>query len=115
VVEGARLESEAGQPHGFTSTRLNAHAISDLASQNDHPVCVRKPRCESRFWGPRITVLSQSVFSLGAIHERPPGHDPGRLLCTCRQPTAPRGQFSQRTRMGTANKLSPNRTADAPS
>lgn len=30
-------------------------------------------------------------------------------------PTAPRGQFSQRTRMGTANKLSPNRTADAPS
>jgi hypothetical protein len=30
VVEGARLESEAGQQHRSTARHLNAHAISDL-------------------------------------------------------------------------------------
>ena len=36
VVEGARLENEAGQPHQATSTSVNAHALSDLTFQNDH-------------------------------------------------------------------------------
>ena len=49
VVEGARLESEAGERHQATPKRVNAHAISDLTFQNDHSVCVRKPRCSSRF------------------------------------------------------------------
>ena len=49
VVEGARLESEAVQRHQATPKRLNAHAISDLTFQNDHSLCVRKPRCSSRF------------------------------------------------------------------
>jgi hypothetical protein len=48
VVEGARLESEAGQLHVVTPKRLNAHAFSDLTFHNDHWVCVRKPRCSSR-------------------------------------------------------------------
>src|SRR5436189_6188012 len=45
VVEGARLENEAGQRHEATSTSVNAHAISDLALSKHHIVCVRKPRC----------------------------------------------------------------------
>jgi hypothetical protein len=45
----ARLESEAGEQHQATPKRANAHAISDLTLQNDHSVCVRKPRCSSRF------------------------------------------------------------------
>ncbi len=49
VVDRARLESEACEQHGATPKRLNAHAISDLTFQNDHSVCVRKPRCSSRF------------------------------------------------------------------
>ena len=49
VVEGARLESEAGERHQATPKRVNAHAISDLTFQNYHAVCVRKPRCSSRF------------------------------------------------------------------
>ena len=49
VVDRARLEIEAGQPHGFIPKRFNAHAISDLILQNDHSVCVRKLRCFSRF------------------------------------------------------------------
>jgi hypothetical protein len=49
VVEGARLESEACEHHAATSKRLNAHAISGLTFQNDHSVCVRKPRCSSGF------------------------------------------------------------------
>jgi hypothetical protein len=48
VVEGARLESKAGEQHGATPKRLNARAISDFAYPNDHPMCVRKPRCSSR-------------------------------------------------------------------
>jgi hypothetical protein len=43
--EGARLESEACEQHGATAKRLNAHAISDLAFQNDQSVRVGKPRC----------------------------------------------------------------------
>jgi len=35
---------EACEQHGATPRRLNAHAISDFAFQNDHSVCVRKPR-----------------------------------------------------------------------
>ncbi len=38
VVEGARLESEAGQQHRAISNHLNAYAISDLTFQNDHLV-----------------------------------------------------------------------------
>jgi len=49
VVEGARLESEARHRRRAAPTRLNAHAINDLGFQNDHLVCVRKPRCSSRF------------------------------------------------------------------
>jgi len=48
-VEGARLESEACQRYQATPKRLNAHVISDLTFQNDHSVCVRKPRCSSGF------------------------------------------------------------------
>jgi len=32
----------------LTPKRVNAHAISDLTFQNDHAVCVRKPRCSPR-------------------------------------------------------------------
>jgi len=49
VVDGARLKSEARQPHQATPTRVNAHAISGLTFKNDHSVCVRKPRCCSSF------------------------------------------------------------------
>jgi len=49
VVDRARLESEAGQPHQATSKSVNAHAISDLTFPNYHAVCVGKPRCSSRF------------------------------------------------------------------
>jgi hypothetical protein len=49
VVEGARLESEAGEQHGATPNRLNTHAISDLILEDSHSVCVRKPRCLSGF------------------------------------------------------------------
>jgi len=66
VVEGARLENEAGEPHQATSKSVNAHAISDLAFSNYQAVCVRKPRCSSRFWACRITFLSQSARSLTA-------------------------------------------------
>jgi len=48
VVEGARLESEARERWPATPTRLNGHAIIDLAVRNDHSVCRRKPRCFSR-------------------------------------------------------------------
>jgi hypothetical protein len=43
------LESEACQQYGATPKRLNAHAIIDLTFPNYHAVCVRKPRCSSRF------------------------------------------------------------------
>jgi hypothetical protein len=43
VVEGARLESEAGETHQATPKRPKACAIRNLALQNDHSVCVRKP------------------------------------------------------------------------
>ena len=49
VVEGARLENEAGQRHQSTPTRVNAYAISDLTLQEHQSVCLRKPRCSSRF------------------------------------------------------------------
>jgi hypothetical protein len=49
VVEGARLESEAGERYRATPKRVNAYAISDFTLQNEHSVCVRKPRCSSRF------------------------------------------------------------------
>lgn len=49
MVYGARLESEAGERYHRIPKRVNAHAISDLTVQNDHLVCVRKPRCSSRF------------------------------------------------------------------
>jgi hypothetical protein len=49
VVEGARLESEFLERHQATPKRLNAHGISDLTFQTYYPVCVRKPRCSSRF------------------------------------------------------------------
>jgi hypothetical protein len=49
VVEGARLENEACEQRGATPKRLNAHAISDLTPQNYLAMCVRKPRCSSRF------------------------------------------------------------------
>jgi hypothetical protein len=49
VVEGARLESEAGEPYLPTAKCFNAHAISDLTLQNDHWVFARKPRCSSGF------------------------------------------------------------------
>jgi len=79
VVEGARLESEAGQRHQATSTSVNAHAISDLVLPNYHAVCVRKPRCSSGFWVWRITVLSQSSRSFTACCSvRPSVFDPSR-------------------------------------
>jgi hypothetical protein len=37
----ARSEGEAGQQHRATARRRNAHAVSDLILQIDHPVCVR--------------------------------------------------------------------------
>jgi hypothetical protein len=49
MVEGARLESEAAQRHQAISKHLNAYAISDLAFQYDHSVCVGKSRCSTRF------------------------------------------------------------------
>jgi hypothetical protein len=33
-IQGARLESEAGQRHQATPKRVNAHAISDLGTGN---------------------------------------------------------------------------------
>jgi hypothetical protein len=36
VVEGARLESEAGEQHRTTPKSVNAHAISDSAIPNYH-------------------------------------------------------------------------------
>ena len=57
--EGARLESECLERHRATPRHVNAHAISELALQNDSSVCVCKPRCSSRFRASRITVLSQ--------------------------------------------------------
>ena len=45
VVEGARLENEAGRRLQRTPTWLNAHEISDLTFHDSHPVCVRKRRC----------------------------------------------------------------------
>jgi hypothetical protein len=53
----ARIESEAGNGHLPTPKRINAYAISDLTFQSDHSVCVRKPRCSSRF---RRTTLRNS-------------------------------------------------------
>ena len=38
VVEGARLESEAGHGYRPTSKRSNTHPISDLTLQHDHSV-----------------------------------------------------------------------------
>src|SRR5512138_3504820 len=49
VVEGARLESDAGQQRQAARTHFIAHVFNDLTAQNDRSVCVRKPRCESRF------------------------------------------------------------------
>ena len=49
VVEGARLESEAGEQHRVTPKRPNAHGISDFTLENDRAVCVRKLRYSSRF------------------------------------------------------------------
>jgi hypothetical protein len=49
VVEGARLESEAGERHQAAPKRVNAHPISDLTYQNYRSVWVGKPRCSSRF------------------------------------------------------------------
>ena len=43
VVEGARLENEAGQRHQAASTRINAQKIRDLALQTEHTVRTRKP------------------------------------------------------------------------
>jgi hypothetical protein len=51
VVEGARLESEAGHGHQATSKSVNAHAISDLTFSDYHVMCVCKPRCLSGFSG----------------------------------------------------------------
>ena len=84
VVEGARLESEAGQRCRATLQRVNAYAINDLTFQAYHSVCVAKPRCSSRFWTRRITVLSQSSLHLGrrlvaAAHHASDPADP-RLL-----------------------------------
>jgi len=58
------LENEARQLYQATPKRFNAHAISDLALQHDHSVCLRKPGCSSRFCTWRITVPSQSTRSL---------------------------------------------------
>ena len=49
VVDGARLESEAGQRHQPALKRLKTHAISDLTPPHYLAMCVRKPRCSSRF------------------------------------------------------------------
>jgi hypothetical protein len=64
VVEGARLESESPEQCQATSTQLIAYALSDLAAQNDHSVCVAIARYSSRFRGARITFLSQFTFHL---------------------------------------------------
>jgi len=64
VVEGARLENEAGQRHQATPKRVNAHAISDLTYQNYRSVWVGKPRRSSRFQAWPITVLSQLTLPL---------------------------------------------------
>jgi hypothetical protein len=53
VVEGARLESESPEQCQATSTQLIAYALSDLAAQNDHSVCVAIARYSSRFRGAR--------------------------------------------------------------
>jgi hypothetical protein len=84
VVEGARLESEAGQRCRAILQRVNAYAINDLTFQAYHSVCVAKPRCSTRFWIRRITVLSQSSLHLGrrlvaAAHHASNPADP-RLL-----------------------------------
>jgi hypothetical protein len=57
-------KSEGGERHETTPKRLNAHAVSDLTPQSYLAICVRKPRCSSRFPAPRITVLSQTRSSL---------------------------------------------------
>ena len=44
LLSGTDLDKRRATPK-----RLKAHAISDFAFQNDHSVCVRKPRCSSRF------------------------------------------------------------------
>jgi hypothetical protein len=67
VVEGARLESEAGEQHQSSSNYANAHPISDLTFQIDYSVCIGKPRCSSALQGSLITVLSQSRDSLRAL------------------------------------------------
>ena len=48
VVEGACLESGAGQRHRAALKRGNAHVISDLTSQTDHSVYAHKRRRSSR-------------------------------------------------------------------
>jgi integrase len=55
VVEGARLESETRQQHRATPKRLNTHAISDLTTQNDYLVCVRKPLDVLRGFEPDVS------------------------------------------------------------
>ena len=58
--------------------RANAHAISDLTLQNDHSVCVRKPRCSSMFsiltYHSPITIAHRAYAS---PHDRA---SPARLL-----------------------------------
>jgi hypothetical protein len=49
AVDQARLESEARDRQQATPKRLNAHAMSGLDVLEYHSVCVRKPRCSSRF------------------------------------------------------------------
>jgi len=42
-------KAKRASKHQAISKHPNAYAISDLTFQNDHSVCVRKPRCSSRF------------------------------------------------------------------
>jgi hypothetical protein len=49
VVEGARLESEMGEPRQATLNHLIAQARNDLAIKEDHAVCVDKPPCWWKF------------------------------------------------------------------
>ena len=70
AVDQARLESEVREQHGATRKRVNAHAISSLTLQDDHSVCVRKPRCSSGFQASLITVLSQLTRPLRSLFLR---------------------------------------------
>jgi hypothetical protein len=84
-AECARLESEAGERHGATPKRLNAHAIRDLTFQNDHSVFHRKPRCSSKV----ASLMYHSPITIEALTYR--------VLLRMRQYSSSRASFAQRS------------------